>query len=39
MKQFIFEILANKATLILICLVALTLMSGGFESLHPHPHI
>jgi len=39
MKQIINEILSNKTTLIIISLVAIALMLGGFESLHVHPHI
>jgi len=39
MKQIINEILSNKATLMIVALVAIALMLGGFESLHPHPHI
>ena len=39
MKQFMNQILSNKALLILIFLVAIALILNGVEALHPHPHI
>ena len=39
MKELISQILSSKTTVVIVSVVAVSLMLGGFEALHVHPHI